>query len=120
MPTLADLNHLNLNVRDLERSRRFYCDVLGMRLKWEREDMLFLRCGETDVGIMQREPVHVDSIHFGFRLGSPAEVDAWAEHLARHQATIEHAPFERDGGRVLFARDPDGYRLEFYYDAAGD
>lgn len=116
MPTLLNLNHLNLNVRDLERSRRFYCDILGMTLQWEEESMIFLRCGETDFALIQRDPVEVESIHFGFRLPESGDVDAWADHLRKQNATIEHGPFERDAGRVLFARDPDGYRIEFYWE----
>jgi metallothiol transferase len=119
MPTLPNLNHLNLNVKDLERSRRFYCEVLGIRLQWEDEAMLFLRCGDADLSISQREPVQVESIHFGFRLERPAEVDAWADHFRRHGVTIDRGPFDRDGGRTLYARDPDGYMLELYYEGPG-
>jgi len=110
------ITHLNLNVTDIERSRRFYVDVLGMTLQWEREGFLFLRSGEVDMGIIQRTPVQVDGMHFGFRLGSRAEVDTWHRYLVQHAVTILEGPFDRDDGRTFFASDPDGYSIEFYFE----
>jgi catechol 2,3-dioxygenase-like lactoylglutathione lyase family enzyme len=117
MPALPGLNHLNLSVSDRGESRRFYCGILGMTLQWEDVGFLFLRSGEVDLSLMEREPVQVEGIHFGFRLDDPEEVDAWADHLRQHGVEIGDGPFDRDGGRTFYARDPDGYRIEFYYEA---
>jgi catechol 2,3-dioxygenase len=113
---IPGLTHLNLNVADIERSRHFYIDVLGMTLQWEREGFLFLRSGEVDLGIIQRTPVEVDGMHFGFRLGSRADVDEWHRYLVAHRVGILEGPFDRDEGRAFFASDPDGYSIEFYFD----
>jgi catechol-2,3-dioxygenase len=47
----------------------------------------------------------------------PAEVDAWADHFRKLEVTIARGPLDREGGRALFARDPDGYTFEIYCDA---
>ena len=47
------IDHVVLWVSDLERSRRFYIDQLGMTVNHESDWQSFLWCGEIQVALFQ-------------------------------------------------------------------
>lgn len=117
MPTARlDLTHLNLDVRDLDVSERFYRDVLGLPVERDGSKLIAREPGFLIV-LNSGEPAMGGTFHFGFRLDSPAEVDAWFAR-ARDRATIVREP--RAANRVYVGRiaDPDGYAIEIYADLA--
>ncbi len=112
---LPPVLHLNIDVKDLERSRRFYVDLLGMEVNWSVADMVALRAGEFDFFISQaarERALAVDALHFGFRLRDRAELDAWETALRAKGV----AASERRGEDAFYVKDPDGYTVEFYCD----
>ena len=114
------IGHLALNVRDPERSRRFYLDELGLggsatpedwgvRLRLEDGFMLALIAGDplpADV---------VGRVHFGCHLP-----DADAVHRARKQlgeaGVLELEWTEEASYTSVKLRDPDGYVVELAWD----
>ena len=114
------LTHLALNVRDPERSARFYLDVVGLagtakaeewgqRLRLEDGFMLALITGDPLPAEM------TDRVHFGIHLGS-----ADAVHTARARlldaGCREVEWWEEEGYTSVKVADPDGYIVEVSWD----
>jgi catechol 2,3-dioxygenase-like lactoylglutathione lyase family enzyme len=115
--------HIALAVRDQERSRGFYekyfnFDPLTARvaedgvLLIECPDGVLLALAETD------EVIRLPSfLHFGFRAArSPAEVRAFRYRLAGDGIEIVEESDE-PGYVSVKCRDPDGYVIEFAWEA---
>ena len=120
------LDHVTIVVRDLERSRRFYCDVLGMR-QVERPGFSFagrwFQAGNTQIHLILEHdesgpagllaPDKLTSSrthHFAFEV---ADGHAAARRLVELSVPIVSGPKERPDGAVqVFVTDPDGHVVE--------
>lgn len=127
---LHRLQHVGLIVGDLDASRRFYGDALGLEETARPASFKFAGAWFA---------VGDDSIHLiaqadSTQAGGPAdpgpgaarglmahfalEVDALEEVIARmaeHGHTIDVGPLRRgDGVRQIYYRDPDGHYVELY------
>ncbi|MEW6747751.1 MAG: VOC family protein [Planctomycetota bacterium] len=117
------IDHLQLEVADLERSHQFYVQVPGMEdYAIDESDRIFLRAGR-DVLTLVRGPSerdatsalqHTDRVHFGFLTESEQQLREWRAHL--QQLRIPLVDEKRgDQGWSLYVRDPDGYLVELFY-----
>lgn len=105
-------SHLSLGVSDLAVSERFYRDVLGFEPR--REDgEIFIELPDFLIVLTESPPAGRSKFHFGFKVGSNSEVDAWARRAKEHGARVE-LPHDRGGGRAVFLNDPDDYIIEIY------
>jgi catechol 2,3-dioxygenase-like lactoylglutathione lyase family enzyme len=124
---LRKIGHIVLNCRDLERSIKFYTEVLGFEVSdvYPKEmtpgGMAFLRCN-TDhhgiglVGTLEGEASARDLNHLAFEVGTLDEVLLAAKRLREHGATIDFEGRRRAGVQIAVEfRDPDGHRLEIYW-----
>ena len=118
--------HTMLRVADLERSLRFYTEVLGMRLLRRKDypegkfTLAFVGYGdETDTAVI--ELTHnwgVDKYELGNAFGHVAiAVDdaarACADVRRRGGKVVREAGPMKHGTTVIaFVEDPDGYRIE--------
>ena len=107
------ISHLSLGVTDLNASEAFYRDVLGLPTQRHGEDVR-VEWPDFSLLLTERPPADRSKFHFGFRVGSEPEVDAWAERLRSHHAQIIAGPASNDGTRQLFFLDPDQYVIEIY------
>ncbi len=117
------LNHAVLYVRDVERSKRFYLDVLGFRVVSEFNGAVFLQAADSsndhDLGLFQIGVQAADS--------GAGRTSVGLYHLAWEVDTL--GEFERlmlvlrDAGALvgssshgttksLYAKDPDGLEFE--------
>ena len=120
------LLHTMLRVGDLDRSLRFYCEVLGMRLLRRRDypggrfTLAFVGYGsEEETAVL--ELTHNWDTH-SYDLGTAyGHIALTIEDMAGTLAALaekgiepERPPYSvREGGSLLcFVRDPDGYRIE--------
>ncbi len=112
------LNHINLNVSDIDRSARFYQEAFGLEVAfWEGRKMVFLNSpGANDtITLCQAgsgEPVGTGGLsHFGFSMGS-GNLDEAIEQVKRAGGKLLSRG--KHGGRFPYAylADPDGYVIE--------
>jgi catechol 2,3-dioxygenase len=140
--TPRGINHLVLNVRDLEESHRFWTEVVGFRQVGElkpRPDrpnppkMRFYsgdKDGHThhhDIALVENKALPAPPENWSM-FGMPCAVnhiaitmptrEAWLQHLAYLQA--KGVKFDRrvEHGMThsLYIHDPNGYGVEFVYD----
>jgi catechol-2,3-dioxygenase len=110
-----DLTHLHLDVRELERSERFYRDVLGLPVDRRDTSLIVRRPGFLMV-LNAGEPSVAGTFHFGFRVATPGDVDEWFTRFATTGVSIVKAPNAANGVYVGRIADPDGYPIEVYCD----
>jgi catechol 2,3-dioxygenase len=124
---IGKLGHVVLNVRDVERSARFYCEVLGFEISdvYPEEmvpgGMAFLRCnpdhhGIALVGSLKEPATSAELNHLAFEVATLDEVVRVHDHLLRHGTEIDFAGRRRAGCQIAVEfRDPDNHRLEIYW-----
>lgn len=129
------IQHVGLVVSDLERSRRFYSEALGLEEVPRPSNFTFdgawFRFGGTEIHLLVE--VHTTG-GAGQRAGVGAakglthhlafEVDDLEPALARlaeHGVELAGGPMPRGDGYVqAFFHDPDGYVLEFFVRTGDD
>jgi len=115
--------HFSIPVSDLEVSRRFYTEILGLKFKFEAPaaGMVFLTAGEDHVILckseakIQRSPAEMRRIHHAFRLDADKYEDA-KSFLRLNGVDIFEEENRTSGvfvGREFYIRDPDGTVIEF-------
>jgi catechol 2,3-dioxygenase-like lactoylglutathione lyase family enzyme len=113
--------HFTLAVTDLERSRRFYEEVVGCVFWRQNDTTVFMRCGE-DYFVLSRSGYHVAPnrgrdtlIHHAFFIPA-ADFGAALAHV--EACGVEVLLYEDKGhrsftGRHAYFHDPDGNAIEF-------
>jgi catechol 2,3-dioxygenase-like lactoylglutathione lyase family enzyme len=123
---LRKIGHVVLNVSDIERSVRFYTEVLGLQVSDRYPDsmvpggMVFMRCNTDHHGVALvggAGPLeHTSLNHFAFEVGSLDEVFRARAWLQQHGVPIVFEGRRRAGCQVAVEfRDPDGNNLEVYW-----
>jgi catechol 2,3-dioxygenase-like lactoylglutathione lyase family enzyme len=113
------LTHIQLTVRDLDRSLDFHQGVFGMTEMFrDGHDMVILRTpGARDTVTlhavpMRPEPVVGGVAHFGFRLKDAAQLDAAIAEVEAAGGTLLEQGDHGPGNRYAYVADPDGYLIE--------
>jgi catechol 2,3-dioxygenase-like lactoylglutathione lyase family enzyme len=122
--TVIELDHIVLNVADVDRSIAFYCDELGLageRIEaWRRQEVFFpsvrVNAG-TILDLLQTARTGANVDHFCLVV-APTDFDALK---ASGRFEVVDGPDRRFGARgdgtSLYIRDPDGNTVELrYYD----
>lgn len=114
--------HFSLPASDLERSARFYQELLGMTVIQRTPRMVFLKCGEDYLILANGNvPLKFDSgkdtpVHHAFKV-APEDFAPAVEFLRRHGVEVFNIEERRDGvfyGRQAYFLDPDGNKLEIH------
>jgi catechol 2,3-dioxygenase-like lactoylglutathione lyase family enzyme len=112
---VTGINHVVLHVTDLERSKKFYMDVLGFEdrnISGGPPSMKasFLRCGMQGLDLFE---VAGDA-HGGQEMNHMA-LDVAAEDVEQLETSLSEAGVDasqRTPRNTVFISDPDGHRLE--------
>ena len=121
------IGHVVLNCRDIERSTRFYTEILGFTVsdvypeEMARGGMVFMRCNHDHhgiglVGTMPADSAAIELNHLAFEVSTVDEVLLARDHLKRHGIAIDFEGRRRAGSQIAVEfRDPDGHRLEIFW-----
>jgi len=119
-----EIGHLVLNVTDVERSTKFYRDVVGFQLARYRPDGsgAFLTCGVVHHNLaLFRAPVDARPVqkgqiglnHFAFKVDNYQALQEIHTRLTAAGATIDHI-VDHGMTRSVYFMDPDGIMMELY------
>ena len=121
MGIVTKLLHTRYRVNDLERTVKFYRDILGLeevrRHKSPRgSELAFLKtpgseeeieiCSFPAAGPVQVQP---DLTHLAFAVDS---LEEFARHLAKHGLKFSDGPTPSGSGTIAFVDAPEGYEIE--------
>jgi len=138
---IKSFHHTAISVADLDRSIRFYCDLLGMKVEW-RIDHRKSEALEKVVGLKNVEVSYAMLSGWGgrieiFQYHSPQgerfppnkpvcdkgithlafqveEIDSLYEKLLSHGVRFNSPPqVVREGVKAAYFHDPDGMTIEF-------
>jgi catechol 2,3-dioxygenase-like lactoylglutathione lyase family enzyme len=113
--------HFTIPVKSLDRSEKFYTEVLGFTKIGRTERIVFLRAGDHYFNLTYSEnPITLNAegrheIHSAFRL-TPQAYDDALKVLPAKGIEIFKQEDRRSGvfvGRSAYVRDPDGNVIEF-------
>ena len=123
MIRVQGIDHVGISVKDLEVTRQFYADVLGLQIT-EREYQkpgveYFLDCGTSLIGLIQGDPAGEKHLlqdsglggnHVSFRVPAK-DFDAAVAELRKKNITITYEK-KRERSWSVYFLDPDGNKLE--------
>ncbi|GBQ88196.1 lactoylglutathione lyase [Asaia krungthepensis NRIC 0535] len=113
-PLISGINHVTLCVGDLERSIRFYRDLLGcvLRARWGKG--AYMEAGSLWLCL----EVHPEAILPGgsgdSHLAFSVEQDGFTVLCARLSGKVARWKENRSEGDSLYFLDPDGHKLEIH------
>jgi catechol 2,3-dioxygenase-like lactoylglutathione lyase family enzyme len=107
------IDHVVLHVKDVQRSKKFYTEVLGMTPYREDDGQVFLHAGRQGVALFRKDggaPLTAgnDLNHLALNVVSGSYETLKAE-LEKHGVAVTGRPGE---DRCIYFRDPDGHRLQ--------
>jgi catechol-2,3-dioxygenase len=121
MPRVTSLGHLGLYVRDIERSKSFYRDILGLKIsdenpktgstfmtakdRLEEHHELLLVPGREDGKVVQQ---------ISFRCASLADIKEFYRTFVDHKIPIIRTVSHGNAVGIYF-QDPDGNQVEVYW-----
>lgn len=125
---LRKVEHIGIQVRNLDRSIKFYTEVLGLPLRKrlrlnETTELAFLSLGESEIELICKSTEYTfakEGIvnHLAFRVD---DVAGMLEHLRKHGVGLIHEQplfVEKLGTRIAFFWGPDGEKLELFNPSA--
>jgi catechol-2,3-dioxygenase len=125
MLKLAKLGHIVLRVRDLERSKHFYGEILGLKQTGEIAGrMAFFSAGEDshDLALMAigpdapgPDPHRVGLYHFAYQVRSREELSQWLTHLVNNDVNVVGSA-DHGVSMGIYLTDPDGNEIELTYE----
>jgi catechol 2,3-dioxygenase-like lactoylglutathione lyase family enzyme len=108
------ISHILLEVSDLEKSTKFYQDILGFeivsreKMKDERDVVVF----KQGIGLTSKKGIDTGNKilnHIGIKVN---DIDLLIQNLDRMKIKIIDGPSDSNYGTKLYFLDPDGIKLE--------
>jgi catechol 2,3-dioxygenase-like lactoylglutathione lyase family enzyme len=121
------LHLITLGVKDFEKSKKFYSEILGWKISRPQEGIAFFQAGGVALAIYPREKLAEDAltspegsgfsgITLAYNARSEAEVDEIIRDLKSKGVRIVKEPQKVFwGGYSSYFADPDDYHWEVAY-----
>jgi len=109
----SGVDHIVLHVNDVQRSKKFYTEILGMTAYREDDGQVFLHAGQQGVALFKKsddQPLAAgnDLNHLALNVETGSYETLRAD-LEAHGISVGGRPGE---DRCIYFRDPDGHRLQ--------
>jgi catechol 2,3-dioxygenase-like lactoylglutathione lyase family enzyme len=127
MPDLEGVLETAIHTGNMERSRRFYEEVIGLEPMFADQRLTAYDAGRGSVLLVflrgaAEEAVTLPGgtipghggaghLHFAFAIRA-GELGPWEQRLREHKVEIEARMDWPGGGKSIYFRDPDGHLLE--------
>lgn len=112
---LNGINHITLAVSDIEKSIKFYRDVLGMALRYHNANTVYFESGALWLCLSYdpecRKSAHPDYTHIAFDVNQNS-FDEAAQRILNSGAIIWKD--NKSEGQSLYFLDPDHHKLEIH------
>jgi catechol-2,3-dioxygenase len=115
----ARLGRVHVNVRDAARAARFYTGLLGLRVRHDTRDAVFLSAGGSgwDLALHASAgaadpPTALGCRSIGFEVGGPEELAEIHAALTRRAAPV--MAVDHGATWSIHTEDPDGNIVEIY------
>jgi metallothiol transferase len=114
--------HFSLPVTDLDRSRKFYEGVLGLKVVEQSPRMVFLQTGDDFLilakgnDLMKYDTSKSTPVHHAFKV-KPEEFQSSIDDLRKNGVEVFNIEERNTGvfwGPQAYFLDPDGNKLEIY------
>jgi catechol 2,3-dioxygenase-like lactoylglutathione lyase family enzyme len=107
------VDHVVLHVSDVQRSKKFYTEILGMVPYREDAGQVFMHAGQQGIALFEKPgdaPLAAgnDLNHLALNVGAGTYETLKAE-LERAGVAVNGRPGQE---RCIYFRDPDGHRLQ--------
>ena len=125
------LGHIVLTVSDMDRSQKFYGDLLGFEIQdinYKSGTMLLgfsFTVGGISFWIVKHDQTpsgdrfsefRIGLDHLGFKATNEAELQAMADKLIKAGVNTKGVETFATGNKYVSFRDPDNIQLEFWLD----
>lgn len=107
------IDHIVFHVRDTERAKAFYTDILGLTVQSEAPGQVRLRCGSQSVALFEAPDIgdftirrDINHVALTVRRGTYEEIRGKLEAAG---ITVTGRPGD---DRCVYFADPDGHRLQ--------
>ena len=124
---LLRLQHLVLWVATVERSVRFYCDVLGFEVKRRYPNAAFLKIPGTpddhhlglfeQTGVAPPDPRVARMYHAAWEVRELTDLARARRRLVEARALVGES--DHGASLSLYAKDPDGLEFELFWTVPG-
>ena len=94
------IDHIALQVLDIQRSISWYTENLGAEVVYEDETWAMMNCGEIKIALV-KEGTHPP--HIAFRVNTESDFPCKVSEIKEH----------RDKSRYHYKKDPDGNSIEW-------
>ena len=110
------ISHIEYGVKNLDASKKFYSEILGLQITDEDEKIVYLRAMEErgHHSVMLRESENADVKVLGFKVFSEKDLDRAEIYFISKGCKTSwiKRPYQ---GRTLLTSDNNGIPIEFYY-----
>ena len=112
----SGIDHIVLHVTDVQRSKQFYTELLGMTPYRENDRQVFLHAGAQGVALFKKTdgspvPAGGDMNHLALKVAG-GTYDSLKAELETHGVAVSGRPGD---DHCIYFQDPDGHRLQLMF-----